>query len=72
MAQLGILINVDKATFKEVHDLMGMKLEHNGITIHKMCEGGSKQQFYRELLRAGIKAKLLEFENKKKEIENED
>lgn len=71
MAQSPILINLDKKTFEELHDLMGMKLIVDEITVYRMYEGKSKQQFYREVLRAGMRAKLFAFEKKKKEIEIE-
>jgi len=71
MGNIPILINLDKKTFKELHDIMGMKLEVNDITVHRIFEGKSKQQFYREIIRAGMTSKLLEFEKRKKELENE-
>jgi len=71
MTQYAILINFDKKSFEQIHELMGMKIEVNDIIVYQMYEGKSKQQFYREIMREGIKAKLFQFEKKKREIEDE-
>ena len=71
MAQDSILVNMDKNTFREIHVLMGMQLEVDGVVVYRMTEAVSKQQFYRELFRAGMDAKIKQFEKKKKELKDE-
>ena len=66
-----LTINLDESLYNQLHELMGMKVKAKGVIIYQLTEAGSKQQFYREVMRAGIKSKLKEFEDKKKDLEYE-
>lgn len=64
-------IHIDSNTYTQIHEMRSMIIESNDIIIYRMTEAQTNQQFYRELLRAGIKAKLFEFAQKEKEIKDE-
>jgi hypothetical protein len=62
---------IDNETWKELHQLMNYSLEaEEGITLYKLYEGSSKQGWYREVFRAGLRLKRQEFEREKKRIED--
>jgi hypothetical protein len=62
---------VDNETWSEMHQLMNYSLAaEEGITLYKLYEGTSKQGWYREVLRAGLRMKRQEFEREKKRIED--
>ena len=66
----GLLINIDKKTFEDIHNLMGLSLvDENDITVYRLFEVQPKQQCYREILRAGIQAKLEEFKEAREKFE---
>jgi len=72
MAQKPILIMLDKETHKQLHDLMNYSLKNeDGLIIYRLYEGETKQEWYRQVLRAGIKEKYNDFVKKKTQIENE-
>lgn len=64
-------IMVDKDTWSELHILMNYSLAaEEGLTLYRIYEGTSKQGWYREVLRAGLRVKRQEFEREKKRIED--
>ena len=71
MSQKPLTINLDQKTYKDIHKIRDMIIEADGIIIFRMTEASSKQAFYREVLRAGIKSKLLSFAKKEQEIKYE-
>lgn len=68
--QRRLSVMVDNETWTEMHQLMNYSLAaEEGITLYKLYEGTSKQGWYREVLRAGLRMKRQEFEREKKRIE---
>jgi hypothetical protein len=68
--QQRISIMVDKETLSELHQLMNYSLAaEEGITMYRLYEGSSKQGWYREVLRAGLRVMRQKFEREKKRIE---
>jgi hypothetical protein len=63
-------IMLDKETHEELHKLMNYSLvAEEGVTMFRLFEGSSKQAWYREVMREGMRAKRQFFERKKREIE---
>lgn len=68
--QKRLSVMIDGDTLSELHQLMNYSLvAEEGITLYKLYEGTSKQGWYREVLRAGLRVKRQEFEREKKRIE---
>lgn len=67
MVQYSLLVNLDKKTFDDLHQVMGLTIEKEGITIFRLFDSDIKQECYRQIIREGIKAKFEEFEKIKKE-----
>jgi len=72
MAKPILIIYLDKKMFDDLHYIMDMSIqsENDKLILYKLYEGVTKQGWYREVMRAGIKAKKFEFEQKKKELED--
>jgi hypothetical protein len=63
-------IMVDKDTLSELHQLMNYSLAaEEGITLYRLYEGTSKQGWYREVMRAGLRVMRQKFEREKHRIE---
>lgn len=61
---------VDKKLYEDIHQLMLFELQSdNGMVTHRMFEGKSKQEWYRTLLREGLKSKLIEWSKKEKQLQ---
>jgi hypothetical protein len=67
MVQFPLLINLDKKTFDDLHNVIGLTIEKQGITIFRLFDSNTKQECYRQIIREGIRAKIEEFERIKKE-----
>ena len=67
MVQHPILINLDKKTYDDLHNVIGLTIEKEGITIFRLFDSPIKQECFRQIIRAGIISKLEEFERIKKE-----
>lgn len=63
-------LHLCKEDYDQLHNTKDMELiNEHGIVVYRMSEATSNQQWYREVIRAGIRSKLREFEDMKKRIE---
>jgi len=62
-------INVDKEIFKQINDIMNTELQDSEGRIRFRMHKGSKQQFYREVIEAGLNLMIDKLDKKKKELE---
>lgn len=68
--QYRLSVMVDKDTYNELHQLMGYSLAaEEGMTMYRLYEGSSKQGWYREVMRAGLRVMRQKFEREKNRIE---
>lgn len=73
MLTKSILVKMDEKMFEDIHNLMDYALKNDDdLILFRIFEGESKQQWYRELLRAGMEAKNIRFAEKKKGLEEEE
>jgi len=71
MTQYSILINLDKKTYDDLHKVMGLTIEKDGLTRYRLFDDTKKQPMFRKILRAGMESYIRKFEAKKTELENE-
>lgn len=69
--QKRLVILINEKTNKEIHNMMNMVIESDGIVIYRMTEANNMQTWYRELLRMGIRQKIIEFSKTEKKIKDE-
>ncbi len=61
-----------KKDFKRLHDMMGTKMvDKDDVEIHRMTTAQTKQDWYRQVLTAGMDTLYREYKIKQKEFENE-
>ena len=65
-------INMDKKILKQLHVLMDTQIEDEEGRIRFRMHKGSKQQFYREVMEAGLNVMYDKLDKKKREIRNAD
>lgn len=72
MALIRMVILIDKKDYEDLHNLMGYQIvdEDDGIILYKIFEGVVCQEWYRTVMRAGIRKLKEDFDKKKKELEN--
>lgn len=66
-----IPLNLCKEDFDDLHSTKDMRIvNEHGVILHKMSEAQSWQQWYREVIRAGLRTKLRDFEEVKRGFES--
>lgn len=72
MSLIAVMLRLEPKLIEEIELAMDKAIhDEDSVTLFRLFEGTSKQDWYRILLRAGLRAKLREFNKKKKEIEDE-
>jgi hypothetical protein len=67
-----IQVHLTKELYEELHNLMGMKLKDpEGDIQYETYSGVSFQQWYREVIKAGLKQKKEEFVRERDKLEAE-
>jgi hypothetical protein len=69
MSNKQLLILLTKKDYEDLHLIMNMAVEtKEKVIILKMYEGITKQQWYREVIRAGLRSKRIDFEKNTQEL----